>query len=87
MIVCSCNALTKAQILEVFASEAAHAPRSPAQTYRCLGCSPECGRCLQTVRRILSEARGAACALGCPGCPGQALPDDEAAAWHALAAE
>lgn len=84
MIVCSCNALSKARILEAFASESAHAPRSPAATYRCLGCSPECGRCLPSVRRILAEAR-AACQMGCASCPGHA--PEPTADWHPLAAE
>ncbi|MBB4019342.1 bacterioferritin-associated ferredoxin [Chelatococcus caeni] len=70
MIVCSCNVLTDKQILETLQSEAPGAPRSPAQAYRCLGCSPECGRCLVTVRRLLQAARVDACDIGCPGCPG-----------------
>lgn len=88
MIVCSCNVLTKQQILDTLASEPASAPRSPAQTYRCLGCSPDCGRCLVTVRAILVEARGSACGMGCATCPGHAAnavadPD----AFFAIAAE
>lgn len=71
MIVCSCNALTRQQILDAMATEPSHEPRSPAQTYRCLGCAPDCGRCLVTVRAILAEARGSACGVGCPSCPGQ----------------
>jgi len=71
MIVCSCNALTRQQILDAARTEQVHAPRSPAQTYRCLGCAPDCGRCLVTVRAILAEARLSSCAIGCPTCPGQ----------------
>jgi bacterioferritin-associated ferredoxin len=70
MIVCSCNVLTKQQILDTVATETAGAPRTPVQTYRCLGCAPDCGRCLVTVRAILTEARGAQCAIGCAECPG-----------------
>jgi bacterioferritin-associated ferredoxin len=38
------------------------------QVYGCLGCSPQCGRCIATIRRIMDEALGA-----CPapdGCCG-----------------
>ncbi|MDJ1157930.1 (2Fe-2S)-binding protein [Chelatococcus sp. SYSU_G07232] len=74
MIVCSCNVLSDRQILSTLDSEEAGKPRSPAQAYRCLGCSPDCGRCLVTVRRLLADARGAACDLGCPICP--SAPDE-----------
>lgn len=70
MIVCSCNVLTEAQILATLESEDAVRPRSPAQAYRCLGCAPDCGRCLVTVRKLLQEARGSACDVGCAVCPG-----------------
>lgn len=69
MIVCHCNVVTDADIRSTLADEDPTAPRSPAQAYRCLGCSPDCGRCLVTVRRILSEARAAACPVGCAICP------------------
>lgn len=69
MIVCSCNVLTKQQILDACASETIQAPRTPAQTYRCLGCAPDCGRCLVTVRAILAEARINNCQIGCARCP------------------
>jgi len=72
VIVCSCNVLTEAQILATLDSEPLHAPRSPAQAYRCLGCAPDCGRCLVTVRRLLAEARSNACTVGCAICPGHA---------------
>lgn len=68
MIVCSCNVLSDAQILATLASEPRHAPRSPVQAYRCLGCTPNCGRCLTTVRRLLVEARSG-CSVGCAECP------------------
>lgn len=89
MIVCSCNVLTKQQILDAMASEEAHAPRTPAQTYRCLGCAPDCGRCLVTVRAILAEARVSNCSAGCATCPGHAhsAPAEAPAYNFALAAE
>ena len=70
MIVCSCNVLSHTRILETLASEDAARPRSAAQAYGCLGCAPRCGRCLPTVRKLLTEARVANCQVGCAICPG-----------------
>ncbi len=70
MIVCSCNVLSDCQIKA--ALEAPDAPvRTPGQVYRCLGCSAQCGRCARTIRAIMDEALGVACAptAGCAGCP------------------
>jgi bacterioferritin-associated ferredoxin len=69
MIVCSCNVLSANKILATLQSEEASRPRSPAQAYHCLGCAPQCGRCLATVRALLAEARIANCEVGCPTCP------------------
>jgi bacterioferritin-associated ferredoxin len=63
MIICSCNVLSD-QAVRTAVSGAA-APRTPGQVYGCLGCSPQCGRCVATVRRIMDEALGA-CTTGCP---------------------
>jgi bacterioferritin-associated ferredoxin len=38
-------------------------PRSTGQVYGCLGCSPQCGRCARTIRRIMDDA--VAAARGC----------------------
>ncbi len=68
MIVCSCNVLSDSQIRTTLDTESASAPRTAAQAYRCLGCSPQCGRCLRTVKAILDEARmarGHACGADC----------------------
>ncbi len=55
MIVCSCNVLTDHDVRATLsASEAA--PRTTGQVYDCLGCSPQCGRCARTIRRIMNEA-------------------------------
>jgi bacterioferritin-associated ferredoxin len=70
MIVCSCNVLSDTQILATLKSEDVGRPRSPVQAYGCLGCAPQCGRCLITVRALLAQARGANCNVGCPACPG-----------------
>ena len=63
MIVCSCNVLTDHDVRATLsASEAT--PRTTGQVYNCLGCSPQCGRCARTIRRIMNEALAA----GEPGC-------------------
>jgi bacterioferritin-associated ferredoxin len=67
MIVCSCNALSEAQVRESLGD--ASAPRTTFEVYRCLGCSPQCGRCARTIRAIMDEALGRpcdACAVDCP---------------------
>ena len=54
MIVCSCNVVSDATIKA--ALEPANgklAPRTPSAVYKCLGCSPNCGRCFVTVRKII----------------------------------
>ncbi|HEY4855505.1 MAG TPA: (2Fe-2S)-binding protein [Xanthobacteraceae bacterium] len=55
MIVCSCNVLSDHDVRAAIAAEPL--PRSPGQIYECLGCSPQCGRCAQTLRSILSDVR------------------------------
>ncbi len=90
MIVCSCNVLTASQILATLETEASHQPRTPAQAYRCLGCRPDCGRCLVTVRALLAEARRDPCSVGCAICPGAAdadLPAEHQPTPFLLAAE
>lgn len=64
MIVCSCNVLSDHQIRDAVAQAA---PRSPQQVHGCLGCSPQCGRCLRTIRTIMDEALD-----GCPAACGGA---------------
>ncbi|MGX4802058.1 (2Fe-2S)-binding protein [Bradyrhizobium guangdongense] len=54
MIVCSCNVISDHDIRDaVVATD--NAPFSAAQVYDCLGCTVRCGRCSQSVRRILDE--------------------------------
>jgi bacterioferritin-associated ferredoxin len=63
MIICSCNVITDTDVRDAV-SEAA--PRTAGQVYGCLGCSPQCGRCARTIKRIMDEALGsAACPVGC----------------------
>ena len=54
MIICSCNVLSDHDVRSLAA--APEAPRTAAQVYGGLGCSPECGRCARTIRRIVADA-------------------------------
>ncbi|MDX6806857.1 (2Fe-2S)-binding protein [Terrihabitans rhizophilus] len=67
MIVCSCNVLSERAIRDACTSPE-QAPRTPGQVYRCLGCSPQCGRCSRTIRSIINEAL-AVCPAACAVCP------------------
>jgi bacterioferritin-associated ferredoxin len=64
MIVCSCNVLTDREIRSVIDSATAR-PATANQVYGCLGCSPQCGRCARTIRKIMDEALQA-CPVNCP---------------------
>ena len=57
MIVCSCNVLSDKQIRGT-CGEGAPNPQTPGQVYRCLGCSPQCGRCARTIRAMLADIKG-----------------------------
>jgi bacterioferritin-associated ferredoxin len=54
MIICSCNVLSE-NVVQA-ACQGGHGPRTPGQVYRCLGCSPHCGRCARTIKSILDHA-------------------------------
>ncbi|MBX6426831.1 MAG: (2Fe-2S)-binding protein [Variibacter sp.] len=58
MIICSCNILTDQDVRAAVAA-AGERPLTAGQVYGCLGCSPQCGRCARTIRRIMDEALGA----------------------------
>lgn len=64
MIICSCNCLTEAQVRES-CKRAEGAARSTFEVYKCLGCSPKCGTCARTIRKIMHETLG----QGCNACP------------------
>lgn len=77
MIVCSCNVLSDGQI-KACVSPGPGCPRTAADVYQCLGCSPKCGRCARTIRQIVANAlmgvdvpvAMAACASDCAAtCP------------------
>jgi bacterioferritin-associated ferredoxin len=62
MIVCSCNVLSEQ---DVRTAVRANAPvRTAGQVYGCLGCSPQCGRCARTIRRIMDETLQSSGAAG-----------------------
>jgi len=63
VIVCSCNVLSDEQIRSTVS--AAEGARTTVEVYRCLGCSPQCGRCAATINAIMKEALGHACEA-CP---------------------
>ena len=66
MIVCSCNVFSDRDVRSALDNAPAR-PATANQVYGCLGCSPQCGRCARTIRRIMDEAlTGAACAQACP---------------------
>jgi bacterioferritin-associated ferredoxin len=54
MIVCSCNVLSDQDVRSAVEAERT---LSTSQVYGCLGCSPQCGRCVWTIRRLMDEAR------------------------------
>jgi bacterioferritin-associated ferredoxin len=55
MIVCSCNVFSDRDVRSALDSAPAR-PATANQVYGCLGCSPQCGRCARTIRRIMDEA-------------------------------
>ncbi|MGU3667359.1 bacterioferritin-associated ferredoxin [Methylobacterium sp. A49B] len=57
MIVCSCNVISDGAVRGCLAPGPG-CPRTPAQVYACLGCSPKCGRCARTIRSIMQSALG-----------------------------
>lgn len=65
MIVCSCNCLTEAQVRES-CTRTEGAARSTFEVYKCLGCSPKCGTCARTIRKIMNETLGAGACNACP---------------------
>ncbi|WP_310200896.1 (2Fe-2S)-binding protein [Ancylobacter sp. 3268] len=64
MIVCSCNVLSDTQVRAAIADPEASV-RTAGQVYRCLGCSPQCGRCARTIRKLIDDINAPACGA-CP---------------------
>ncbi|MGH1571707.1 (2Fe-2S)-binding protein [Methylobacterium sp. P31] len=76
MIVCSCNVLSADEVRSCAASKAG-CPFTPAAVYRQLGCRARCGRCVRTIRSILSEAGAARSGCPAPACAGPAVSAPE----------
>lgn len=76
MIVCSCNVFTDHDVRQAV-TVAPRPPRTPGQVYGCLGCSAQCGRCAQTIRKIMDEALGTCAKACCSGCPHSAAHGTE----------
>lgn len=66
MIVCSCNVFSDADVRAAISAPSVP-PRSAVEVYGCLGCSPKCGRCAATIKKIMDNALG--CGGGCTCCP------------------
>jgi len=64
MIVCSCNVFTDHDVRGALQG-GQDSPRTTGQVYHCLGCSPQCGRCARTIRRIMDEALAGTAAACC----------------------
>jgi bacterioferritin-associated ferredoxin len=66
MILCSCNVLSRAALLaaaEKLRSADPSAPVTPGRVFHALGVRPQCGSCVELVRRTLRDG-------GFPGtCP------------------
>jgi len=57
MIVCSCNAISDAQVFSVIAA-ARHRLPTVSQVYASLGHRAQCGRCAQSIKKLRDEASG-----------------------------
>ena len=59
MIVCSCNVLTRARILEIaeeLATQDPLRPLTPGRLFKALGARPQCGTCFATIRTMIADA-------------------------------
>jgi bacterioferritin-associated ferredoxin len=73
LIVCSCNVLSDKTIRASVQGETGAG--TPGAVYRCLGCSPKCGRCYATVQSLIHDAlkeAGEQCPAACTRCCGGA---------------
>jgi bacterioferritin-associated ferredoxin len=64
MIICSCSVLSDKQVHDVLAEP--NPPRTPCQVHRRLGCEPQCGACVKSMRQIIDEAKAASAAQALP---------------------
>jgi bacterioferritin-associated ferredoxin len=64
MIICSCSVLSDYQVRE--ALEGPNPPRTPCQVHRNLGCQPQCGRCVKSMRKLIEDAKAESAAQVLP---------------------
>nr|WP_137046563.1 (2Fe-2S)-binding protein [Pseudolabrys sp. FHR47] len=55
MIICSCNVLSDHDVRAALVGLPAK-PQSPTDVHVCLGCQVKCGRCVNSIRQILTDA-------------------------------
>ena len=55
MIICSCNRLSAADVRGCLIGHPP--PRSVADVYGRLGCSPKCGTCARTIYGLIAESQ------------------------------
>jgi bacterioferritin-associated ferredoxin len=55
MIICSCSVLSDKQVRQ--ALDTPNPPRTPCQVHRHLGCEPQCGHCVRSMREIIEKTR------------------------------
>jgi bacterioferritin-associated ferredoxin len=60
MILCHCNVLSDADIIGAVSDDPMGHKCAAVKAMHCLGCKPDCGRCLPAVRDVLTSARPAA---------------------------
>lgn len=53
MFICNCNGLRERDVDAVIRGGAC----DPVEVHARLGCEPNCGRCLEDMRRLIEEAR------------------------------
>ncbi len=73
MIVWSCNVFSDGDVRSCL-KPGPGCPRTPAQVYACLGCSPDCGRCARTIRSIMDQAMAGTASGVPPFTPRNACP-------------
>ncbi|EWY41804.1 bacterioferritin-associated ferredoxin [Skermanella stibiiresistens SB22] len=62
MYVCICHGFTEKKVKQALASGVC----TTAGLFNCMGCKPQCGKCVPYVRKMVNDHRGAlACANTC----------------------
>jgi bacterioferritin-associated ferredoxin len=85
VIVCSCNRISDAQIRAARDAQTPGCPFSPGRAYKSLGCTMKCGRCVSTVRALLTPPHETGCVVTGQACSSPHTADAPPA--YAIAAE